>query len=62
MTYEQIKYDLAVQLASIKFQKSLSSDTGSRDDAQELLEIFAATYDKFRKIPDSQIKLLLEES
>ena len=60
MDYNKLRYDLALQAATVRLMKTgrISTD---KTDSEELLEIFSACYDDTKKISDQTIKDLLHD-
>lgn len=60
MNLEKLRYDLAMQLASTTFLVSKLHGHKPDDNYMELFEIFAANYEQYQKIPDSDFLALLK--
>lgn len=55
MDINKIRYDIALQAATVRFMKSGNTSI-DKSDAEELLEIFSACYEDAKKIPSQTIK------
>lgn len=60
MDYEKLRYDLAMQLASIRLLALKLQGNTIKDENQELLEIFSACYEKYQKISNAELKALTQ--
>ncbi len=60
MDYNKLRYDLALQTATIRFMKNGKLDA-SITDSEELLGIFAVCYKEARSISDQTIRDYLRD-
>ncbi len=58
MNLQKVRYDLALQLATYRFAEAKRLGATEKDDETELLEIFAACYYRYCRMPDSKFDIL----